>query len=160
GLEIEFQDGPGARGFGVSDASPETLKRLFAGVIFDAGISISLNPVLGRENVGANLAGLIDANHVDPAKVDLRFNYQPLSTIAVRGGGSATWSEMEKPFAEMIADLMGRGFNGPFALADGRPVHDSGGSEAQELAFALSIALAYLCALEAGGLALDRARDA
>src|SRR5262249_22684108 len=118
------------------------------------------NPVLGRENVGANLAGLIDANHVDPAKVDLRFNYQPLSTIAVRGGGSATWSEMEKPFAEMIADLMGRGFNGPFALADGRPVHDSGGSEAQELAFALSIALAYLRALEAGGLALDRARDA
>jgi methylmalonyl-CoA mutase len=159
GLEVEFQDGPGARGFGVSDASPETLKRLFAGVIFDAGISISLNPVLGRENVGANLAGLIDANHVDPAKVDLRFNYQPLSTIAVRGGGSATWREMEKPFAEMIADLMGRGFNGPFALADGRPVHDAGGSEAQELAFALSIALAYLRALEAGGIAVDRACD-
>jgi methylmalonyl-CoA mutase len=160
GLEIEFQEGPGARGFGVSDASPDTLKRLFAGVIFDAGISISLNPVLGRENVGANLAGLIDANHVDPAKVNLRFNYQPLSTIAVRGGGSAAWNEIEKPFAEMIADLMGRGFNGPFALADGRPVHDAGGSEAQELAFALSIAVAYLRALEAGGIAIDRARDA
>src|ERR1700755_1723458 len=53
GLEIEFQDGPGARGFGAPNASPETLKRLFAGVIFDAGVSISLNPVLGRENVGA-----------------------------------------------------------------------------------------------------------
>ena len=160
GLEIEFQKGPGARGFGVSDASPQTLQRLFAGVVFDAAISISLNPVLGRENVGANLAGLIDANHVDPTKVDLRFNYQPLSTIAVRGGGSATWNEMQKPFAGMIVDLMDRGFNGPFALADGRPVHDAGGSEALELAFALSIALAYLRALEAGGVALDRARDA
>jgi methylmalonyl-CoA mutase len=160
GLELEFQGGPGARGFGMSDASPETLKRLFAGVVFDAGISISLNPVLGRENAGANLAGLIDANHVDPAKVDLRFNYQPLSTMAVRGGGASAWNEMEKPFAKMIADLMGRGFKGPFALADGRPVHDAGGSEAMELAFALSVAVAYLRAMEAGGITLDRARDA
>jgi methylmalonyl-CoA mutase len=160
GLEIEFQAGPGARGFGVSDARPETLKRLFAGVIFEAGISISLNPMLGHENVGANLAGLIDANHVDPAKVDLRFNYQPLSTMAVRGGGSSAWNEMQKPFAKMIADLMGRGFRGPFALADGRPVHDAGGSEAQELAFALSVALVYLRAMETGGITLDGAREA
>ena len=35
---------------------------------------------------------------------------------------------------------MNRGFKGPFALADGRVVHDAGGSEAQELAFALSLA--------------------
>src|SRR5215813_7339469 len=42
GLEIEFQGGPGARGFGISDASPETLKRLFAGIIFDAGVAIAL----------------------------------------------------------------------------------------------------------------------
>ena len=160
GLGIEFQGGPGARGFGLSSASPETLKRLFAGVILDAGISIALNPVLGRENAGANLAGLIDGNHVDPAKVDLRFDYQPLSTIAVRGGSAAEWNELEKPFATMIADLIGRGFRGPFALADGRPVHDAGGSEAQELAFALAVALAYLRALENGDIALDRARDA
>ena len=55
---------------------------------------------------------------------------------------------------------MGRGFKGPFALADGRPVHDAGGSEAQELAFALAVAVAYLRALEAGGIALDVARAA
>jgi methylmalonyl-CoA mutase len=45
-------------------------------------------------------------------------------------------------------------------LADGRPVHDAGGSEAQELAFALALGLAYLRALEAGGIALDSARAA
>jgi methylmalonyl-CoA mutase len=60
----------------------------------------------------------------------------------------------------MIGNLIGRGFKGPFALADGRPVHDAGGSEAQELAFALGIAVAYLRALEAGGIALDAARTA
>jgi methylmalonyl-CoA mutase len=160
GLEIEFQGGAGARGFGVTDATPETLRRLFDGVVFNAGISIALNPVLGRENAGANLAALIEANRVDPGAVDLRFNYQPLSTMAVRGASTALWPEIAKPFARVIGELMRHGFKGPFALADGRPVHDAGGSEAQELAFALAVAVAYLRALEAGGIALDRARAA
>jgi len=160
GLEIEFADGPGARGFGVADATPETLARLFDGVIFDAGIAIALNPVLGRENAGTNLADLIEARGVDPAKVDLRINYQALGTMAVRGAAPAPWPEMERPFAKVVGDLIGRGFKGPFVLADGRPVHDAGGSEAQELAFALALAVAYLRMLEAGGIDLDVARNA
>jgi methylmalonyl-CoA mutase len=160
GLEIEFAGGPGARGFGVKDATPETLKRLFDGVIFDAGISIALNPVIGRENAGENLAALIEAQRIDPAKVDLRVNYQALSTMAVRGSAPSVWSEMTKPFATVVSGLMKRGFKGPFVLADGRPVHDAGGSEAQELAFALSLAVAYLRMLEAGGIDLEAARAA
>src|SRR4030081_1326458 len=158
GFALEFAGGPGARGFGLADASGETLTRVFDGVILDAGITIALNPVLGRENAGMNLAGLIESRGVDPAKVDVRFNYQPLSTMAVRGEAPSAWSEMEKPFAEMIGGLIGRGFKGPFALADGRPVHDAAGSEAQELAFALAVAVGYLRALEAGGIALAGAR--
>jgi len=160
GLEIEFAGGPGARGFGVTDATAETLARLFDGVVFDAGIAIALNPVLGRENAGKNLAGLLEARGLDPAKVDVRFNYQPLSTMAVRGEARVPWPDIQRPFAEMIGGLIGRGFKGPFVLADGRPVHDAGGSEAQELAFALAVAVAYLRALEAGGIALDTARAA
>jgi len=160
GIEIEFQGGPGARGFGVVDTTLEVLKRLFDGVVFEAGISISLNPVLGRDDAGTKLAALIAANGIDPAKLDIRFNYQVLSTIAVRGASALPWPEVETPFADTIAELMARGFAGPFALADGRPVHDAGGSEAQELAFALSVALAYLRALEAGAIALDRASRA
>jgi methylmalonyl-CoA mutase len=160
GLELEFAGGPGARGFGVTDATPETLKRVLDGIIFDAGISIALNPVLGRGNAGANLAALIEAQRVDPADVDVRFNYQALSTMAVRGATAAAWCEVEKPFATTIGELIGRGFKGPFALADGRPVHDAGGSEAQELAFALAVAVAYLRTLEAGHIALDAARSA
>jgi methylmalonyl-CoA mutase len=160
GLEIEFQGSPGARGFGVADCSPETLKKLFDGVILDAGIAISLHPVLGRGNAGEAVADLIEARRIDPAKVDLRVNYQALSTMAVRGGTPSPWSEMEKPFAKVVSGLMSRGFKGPFVLADGRPVHDAGGSEAQELAFALSLAVAYLRMLEAGGIPLDAARSA
>ncbi|MGJ4942789.1 methylmalonyl-CoA mutase family protein [Bradyrhizobium sp. HKCCYLS1011] len=160
GLEIEFQGGPGARGFGIADAEPATLQRLFQGVMFDAGISIALNPVLGRGNAGEALASLIEAHNVDPAGVDLRINYQALSTIAVRGSAAAAWSEMEGPFAKVVHSLMDRGFRRHLVLADGRPIHDAGGSEAQELAFALSLGLAYLRTLEAAGVALDDARAA
>ena len=160
GLEVEFQGGPGARGFGVADATPETLARLFDGVVLDAGISISLNPVFGRQNAGVNLAGLAESRKLDPATLDIRFNYQPLSTMATRGAAPEAWSGFAGPFVQMIGELMQRGFRGPFVLADGRPVHDAGGSEAQELAFALALAVDYLRALESGGIALDRARAA
>src|SRR5260370_23645382 len=91
GLEIEFAGGPGARGFGLTDATRETLTRLCDGVFFDAGIAISLNPVLGRENAGINLAEIIEARGIDSAKVDIRFNYQALSTMAARGATAAPW---------------------------------------------------------------------
>src|ERR1700754_1718229 len=61
GLEFEFAGGPGARGFGLADASPETLKRALDGIIIEAGVAISLHPVLGRENAGTHLAGLIES---------------------------------------------------------------------------------------------------
>jgi methylmalonyl-CoA mutase len=142
------------------DATPETMKRLFDGIFIDAGISISLHPVLGRQNAGETLAALIEERRIDPDKVDLRFNYQALSTMAVRGRAPAKWGEMVLPFAGVVGGLMTRGFRGPFVLADGRAVHDAGGSEVQELAFALSLAVGYLRMLEAGGITLDAARSA
>ena len=160
GLEIEFAGGSGARGFGVPDAAQDTVKRLLDGIFFDAGISIAIHPVVGRGNAGETLAALIEERRIDPATVDLRFNYQALSTMAVRGYAPAAWSEMAKPFAGVVGGLMKRGFRGPFVLADGRAVHDAGGSEAQELAFALSLAVAYLRMLEDGGIDLEAARSA
>ncbi len=160
GIEIEFAGGPGARGFGILDATVDTLKQLFDGIIFDADVPIALNPVLGRHNAGENIAALIEARGIDPARVNLHFNYQALSTIAVRGSAPSAWGKMQHPFARMIGGLMARGFNGPFVLADARAVHDAGGSEAQELAFALALSIAYLRALETGGIALEAARAA
>ena len=50
------------------------------------------------------------------------------------------------------------GFKGPFAVADGRVIHDAGGSEVQELAFVLAAGVAYLRALESAGVALEDAQ--
>src|SRR3954463_10580163 len=71
GLQLEFAGGPGARGFGIADAAKETLARVLDGVFFDAGIAIALNPVLGSDNAGMNLASLVEARGFDPAKLDI-----------------------------------------------------------------------------------------
>ncbi|KJC62696.1 methylmalonyl-CoA mutase [Bradyrhizobium sp. LTSPM299] len=158
GLEFEFAGGPGTRGFGLADASKKTLARACGGVHLDAGIMIALNPVLGRENAGETFADMVEARKLDPATLDLHFNYQALSTVAVRGAASAAWADYEKPFGKVVTGLIKRGFKGPFVLADGRPIHDAGGSDVQELAFTLAVALAYLRMLEAAGIDLDAAR--
>ncbi|KWV57942.1 methylmalonyl-CoA mutase [Bradyrhizobium macuxiense] len=160
GLEFEFAGGPGTRGFGLADASKETLARVCDGIHLDAGIMIALNPVIGRENAGETFADMIEARKIDPAKLDLHFNYQALSTVAVRGAAAAAWADYEKPFGKVVNGLIKRGFKGPFVLADGRPVHDTGGSDVQELAFTLAVALAYMRMLEAAGIELDAARAA
>jgi methylmalonyl-CoA mutase len=160
GLDIEFARGWHARGFGLIDDSAATLKRAFDGVVFDAGISIALNPASWRgDNAGINLAALIAERSIDPGRVDLRFNYQPLSILAASGTGGA-WPDIDPEFAETIRELMDRGFKGPFVLADGCVVHDAGGSEAQELAFALASAVTYLRALEKAGIEFDLASKA
>ena len=43
-----------------------------------------------------------------------------------------------RQFCQAVSDLAEQGFAGPFAVADGRVIHAAGGSEAQELAFALA----------------------
>jgi methylmalonyl-CoA mutase len=160
GLDIEFARGWHARGFGLVDDSAETLKRAFDSVVLDAGISIALNPASWRgDNAGVNLAALIAERRIDPGRIDLRFNYQPLSILAASGTGGA-WPDIDPEFAKTIRELMDRGFKGPFVLADGCVVHDAGGSEAQELAFALASAVAYLRALEAAGIDLELASKA
>ena len=60
----------------------------------------------------------------------------------------------------MVGEFAGDGFRGPFAVADGRVIHNAGGSEVQELAFALATAVAYFRAFGESGMPLDRAYDA
>ena len=57
-----------------------------------------------------------------------------------------------------IKGLAALGFKGPFAVADGRVIHDAGGSEVQELAFVLASGVAYLRAIEQAGVTLEDAQ--
>jgi len=159
GLVLVFTGSVSANGFGL-DASPETLNRVLDGVHLDAGIVIDLNLSPATRHVVKDFAALVKGRGLDAAKVDLRASLNPIGGFAAAGRSAKPWEDLSNDFAAMVAALAGEGFRGPFAVADGRIIHNAGGSEAQELAFALASAVAYLRAIEAGGMTLSAARDA
>ncbi|MGB7035699.1 MAG: methylmalonyl-CoA mutase family protein, partial [Xanthobacteraceae bacterium] len=159
GLVLVFAGSVSADGFGL-DAAPATLSRTLDGIALDAGIAIDLNLSPQTRHVVADLAELIGRRGTAPASIDLRASINPIGGYAASGRSSKGWSAMVADFTAMIGGLSAAGFRGPFAVADGRVIHNAGGSEAQELAFVLASAAAYLRALEASGMALDAARDA
>ena len=159
GLVLVFAGSVSANGFGL-DPSAETLKRALDGVQLDAGIAIDLNLSPATRHAAREFAALVKHRGLDPAKIDLRASINPVGGFAASGHGAKSWTDLANDFSAIVGALAGEGFRGPFAVADGRIVHNAGGSEAQELAFALASAVAYLRALEANGMSLSAARDA
>jgi methylmalonyl-CoA mutase len=158
GLTLVFAGAVGSYGFGL-DSSAATLAHVLDGVYLDAGIAIDLDLAWNATDAPARIAALIKQRKLDPATIELRMSFDPIGGLAASGMSLVDWPTLAPRFATMIGDFVAQGFRGPFALADGRVVHAAGGSEAQELAFVLAAAVAYLRAFEASGVALDRARD-
>ena len=158
GLVLVFAGSVSANGFGL-DPSPATLARALDGIDLTA-VAIDLNLSPATRHVVRDFAALVKGRGIAPSNVDLRASINPIGGYAASGRGPRTWQELAPNFAAMVGELAATGFHGPFAVADGRIVHNAGGSEAQELAFALASAVAYLRALETHGMALTAARDA
>jgi methylmalonyl-CoA mutase len=157
GLSLVFAGANGSYGYGI-EASADALTRVFENLDASA-LAVELD--LGwNEDVARRLGDWVESTRALSTARELRFGLDPIGTMASTGGGARPWAETASSFAAAVADLKRRGFSGPFAAADARPVHDAGGSEAQELAFAIAAATAYLRALEAAGLGLDEARAA
>jgi methylmalonyl-CoA mutase len=152
GIVLVLAGSPGAYGFALPGdaASPA---RVLLGIKLDAGSEIELQPG-PRAGEAAALAEAVRASGAAPAATKIRFGIDPISAFAIGAGPGV----LEPEFGAAVRGLASQGFRGPFAAADGRVIHNAGGSEAQELAYVLAAAVAYLRALDAGGIALDEAR--
>src|SRR5262245_473805 len=155
-LALVFAGGVGAYGYGLG-AGEGTLARALAGIHLDAGIALDLDAAWSN-HPGKELAALVQRSGTAAAASNIRFGYDPVGTAAASGASLLPWNEQAPVFATTIGDLAVQGFRGPFACADGRLIHNAGGSEAQELAYTLAVAVEYLRALEARGIALDATR--
>jgi methylmalonyl-CoA mutase len=153
GLALVMAGSVSANGYGL-DASTATIERVFKDVELDAGITIDFNLSPPTRTAVQHFAALVKSRNVSPAAVELRASINPLGGFAATGASPRHWSELSRSFAGMVGELAAQGFRGPFAVADGRIIHNAGGSEAQELAFAIASAVEYLRALEASGVAL------
>ncbi|HSD92802.1 MAG TPA: methylmalonyl-CoA mutase subunit beta [Methyloceanibacter sp.] len=156
-LQPVFQGAVGDYGYCLP-ANGGAISATLDNVHLDAGIAIDLDLSIESKDAAGLIATLIKARGLAPRDVNVRFGFGPLAVMALTGEIPLPWPILAPIAAGLVADLAGQGFRGPFAVADGRVVHAAGGSEAQELAFALASAVAYLRALEAGGVPLDDAR--
>jgi methylmalonyl-CoA mutase len=158
GLALVFAGTTGAHGFGL-EPTPEAVEKVLDGVFIDARITIELQ-IGPQSHMAANhIAGFVKRKGLDPAACDIRFGLDPIGACAVSGSSSYAWPEIVPAVAGTIKNFAAMGFKGPFAVGDGRVIHDAGGSEVQELAFVLATAVAYLRALEESGIALEDARS-
>ena len=157
GLALVFAGANGARGFGL-EATQDSIAALLDGIFLDAGIAIDLNIGPQSRMAAPWIADYIKAKGVDPAACQIRFGLDPVGACAVWGSSPHPWEDIAPAVTGLIKTLAADGFKGPFAVADGRVIHDAGGSEAQELAYALATAVLYLRVLEWAGIALEDAR--
>jgi len=157
GFSLVFQGSVGDYGYSFPQ-SDAVLKDALERVHVDWGISIELQLGPLCKDAALMLANLVQAKGIAPSDANIRFGFDPIGILAANGWNSFVWPEMAPVFAKLVAEMLEQGFAGPMAVGDGRPVHAAGGSEAQELAFALSTALAYFRAMHEGGIPLDAAR--
>ncbi|MDJ1159422.1 methylmalonyl-CoA mutase subunit beta [Chelatococcus sp. SYSU_G07232] len=159
GLALVFAGAPAARGFGLAARTAADLERALAGAMLDLVHTRLDAGGMGRGAAALFLA-LCERRGHDLARLDVDLGLDPIGALAAGGRMSADWGTVARRSADTLAALAARGFGGRAFLADGRPYHEAGASEAQELAAVLATALAYLRALEAHGHGLAAARDA
>ncbi|MDF0584931.1 methylmalonyl-CoA mutase family protein [Bradyrhizobium yuanmingense] len=157
GLALVFAGCSGSHGLGL-EPSQEAVERVLRDVPLDAGINVELHfgPQLWLATT--HFAEYVKARGIAPAACDLRIGLDPLAACATWGYSPCAWEEIVAEVTGSIKALTRLGFKGPFAAADGRVIHDAGGSEVEELAFVLACSVAYLRAIEAAGVALDQAQ--
>jgi methylmalonyl-CoA mutase len=160
GLCLVFAGAPAARGYGVVANDTATLDHALSGVMLDLiPLRIETSPFAGRP-VANLMMELVDARKLDPAKLTVDFGLDPIGDMARTGSALLPWPELSARAGATAKDVRAKGFDNAHLLrADGRPVHEAGGSEAQELAFSIAAGVSYLRLLEASGFALEQARQ-
>ncbi len=146
GLHLVCAGSMGAYGFGLP-AGRQALEQALEGVALDVGLAFELDLSPQSIDSARHLADLIAEAGGDGANVT--FGHDPLGQMAISSVANADLAAAAK---------LAMAFNGRAFVADGRAVNGAGGSEAQELAFVVASALAYLRALEGVGADLSVAR--
>ena len=142
GLVLEFAGAIGACGFGLA-AERDAIAQALAGVdLSRVALDLDLGPHAG--DVPMTIAEVIERHGTRPSACAIRFGLDPIGAAAMAGGSPLPWPSVARDLGQTIPALAQQGFRGPFASADARIVHNAGGSEAQELAYALAVGVEYL----------------
>ncbi len=140
GLSLVFAAIFGAYGYGLA-ASADAIARALDGVYLDAGIALDLD----LQSAGPRMPGPCSPPWLTRRGIAPAATQHSVRLRSDRCGAATAEASPLCPgagivpivFNAVISDLKAQGFHGPFAPADGRVIHNAGGSEAQELGRAL-----------------------
>jgi methylmalonyl-CoA mutase len=144
------------RGFGVTLAGEADLAAVLSDIDLDL-VSLRLDMGLRTPIVAQWLVDLARKRHFVAAGLDVDIGFDPLGDLLRQGSSPLSVAAMGQTAAELSRKLHDAGFDGRVFLADGRPFHEAGASQAQELALVLAAGVTYLRLLEAEGLTLEAA---
>lgn len=156
GLALVFAGAPSANGFGIAEVDANSLARTLENVWLDA-IPIRLDARPRVFKAAESFLKAAEERGIELSRLDVALGIDPLGALAAFGGIPEPAGEGIAKRAEFCTSLVKRGFRGQVFIADGRPIHDAGGSEAQELSWVLACAVTYLRALGKAGLSLELA---
>src|SRR6185437_7521148 len=158
-LALVLAGAPSAHGCGVKADNTAALAGALDGVMLDLiALRVETAPFAGRP-ISELVTDLVAARKLDPARLTIDFGLDPLGDMARTGRAPLPWPDLSQRVGETAKGLADKGYaKARFLRADGRAVHEAGGSEAQELAFVIATGIAYLRLLEVAGFALDDAR--
>lgn len=159
GLSLVMAGARTARGAGLVIETLADLEHVLEGVQLDLiALRLETAPWNGRI-MAAIMTALADKRGHDLKSLSIDFGLQPIDDFATTGQSPAPMPQMMGRIAEVVTALQARGFKGAIIRCDGRAAHEAGASEAQELAYILASAVAYLRGTGAHGLATADARD-
>ena len=122
------------------------------------GVVLELAPIaLDAGFLGPQAADWLAAAAKSSPTAKLAFHLDPLSTFAQTGESPGPIADHIKAAAETAARLAEIHPQAGLFRASGRVVHEAGGGEVAELAFAMAAALAYAKALVQAGFPMDHA---
>ncbi len=159
GLHVVFAGSQGAYGAGLTSDSDDAIAHLLENIRLDYGVPLLVEASPRAPNAAAAIMRYVDGHHIEPSITRISFGLDPLGLQALHGFAPAPWAEGAKSFAEAVKTIAKAGYGAGVAVADARVIHAAGGSETQELAFALSAGVAYLRALTDNGLDIETARS-
>jgi methylmalonyl-CoA mutase len=145
---VALDDGDGGAPVDSADGLAEVLD----------GVLIDVAPIaLQAGFLGPQAADWLSATAKGSPAAPLAFHLDPLSTFAARGASAGPIEAHLAAAANAAARLAPIHPRASLFLASGVVVHETGGSPAEELAFALAAALAYAKALIAEGVGMEDA---
>lgn len=134
GLVLVSQGAAGSLGYGID---LQALPSILDDVLVDA-VRLKLEPSPARARDARSLAAYLDSRTTPNAHISVDFGLDPASLLASSGGLRGDGSSTREAQARHFGQLAEHGFKGTIYRADGRVIHNAGGTDADELAFVLA----------------------